>query len=191
MPAKGVSGKNDGKSKQSKKDSKPAAKKRETEIYIEGTLEVKCETASAGGFTFVSSVRRVHSCAACVCVPQKRCEGNLLRKWQPRYCVFSAKGLMYFKSKEEHAAKKEPTLIPTAAFRNCSVSGLEILLHTQVCVATLRNMRESGRVRTAPAIHAHRSRQRDSDALVMRKCAAALLSPTTRGTACCCRQGQG
>ena len=63
---------------------------------------------------------------------QKRCEGNLLRKWQPRYCILSSKGFMYFKSKEEHAAKKEPTFIPTEAFRNCSASGLEILLETQV-----------------------------------------------------------
>jgi hypothetical protein len=63
---------------------------------------------------------------------QKRCEGNLLRKWQPRYCILSSKGLMYFKSKEDHAAKKEPTFIPTEAFRNCSASGLEILLETQV-----------------------------------------------------------
>ena len=54
---------------------------------------------------------------------QKRCEGNLLRKWQTRYVVLSSKGLLYFKSKEEQAAKKEPgTFIPGASLQVCEVS---------------------------------------------------------------------
>ena len=61
---------------------------------------------------------------------EKRCEGNLFRKWQPRYCVFSSKGLVYFKSKDEHIAKKEGTFIPAAGLQRCSVTGLEILLQT-------------------------------------------------------------
>ena len=60
MPAKGAGGKKDGKVKESKKESKPAGKKRETEIYLEGTLEVKSDRARAGeGFAFVCL-----SCAA-------------------------------------------------------------------------------------------------------------------------------
>ena len=84
---------------------------------------------------------------------------------------------MYFKSKEEQAAKKEPTFIPTAAFRNCSVSGLEILLHTQVRVASTRDMRESRRVRTASATHAHRSRQRDARVCISLACTDDVLLP--------------
>jgi len=58
----------------------------------------------------------------------------MLRKWQPRYCVFSSAGLAYFKSKEDKAAKKAHTVIPAASIKNCSVAGLEILLQTPVCV---------------------------------------------------------
>jgi hypothetical protein len=63
---------------------------------------------------------------------EKRCEGNMLRKWQTRYCVFSSKGLAYFKSRDDYVAKKEAgTLIPVASFKNCAVNGLEIMLHAQ------------------------------------------------------------
>ena len=117
MPAKAASGKGEGKRRDAK-ESKGTASKREQkdassrnderEIYIEGKLE-------------------------------KRCEGNMLWKWQTRYCVFNSKGLAYFKSKDEYVGKRGPgTLVPVTSFKNCSVNGLEIMLHAQECTLLFR-----------------------------------------------------
>jgi hypothetical protein len=46
MPATG-GGKKDGKGKESKKDGKQSAKKRESEVFLEGTLEVNCAVQQA------------------------------------------------------------------------------------------------------------------------------------------------
>ena len=64
---------------------------------------------------------------------QKRCEGNLLRKCQTRYCVLSPKGFTYVKCKEEVNSKVAlEKFIPSANLKQCSVTGLEILIQAQV-----------------------------------------------------------
>ena len=137
MPAKGANAKKEGKGGKGKeKDDKGRGGKKEIarEVYVEGTLE-------------------------------KRCEGNLLRKWQTRYCVLTPKGLSYFKSKDELVAKKEPgTLIPVADFRNCAVNGLEIMLHAQSRTLVFR----AGESQALPTLsHPFRSTGRSCHGLFM------------------------
>jgi hypothetical protein len=111
MPAKGANAKKEGKGKGKDKDDKGRGGRKEQ--HLGATGRSACEVYVEGHL-------------------EKFCEGNLLRKWQTRYCVLTSKGLSYFKSKDELVAKKEPgTLIPVADFRNCAVNGLEIMLHAQ------------------------------------------------------------
>ena len=73
----------------------------------------------------------------------KRCEGNLLRKWQPRYCVLSDRGLTYFKSKRDReTAGDTGTFLPNARLLQCSVAGLDIVLQTRERMLVFRAARQ-------------------------------------------------